>query len=66
MRTFAQERLAPFAAQWDRDKTFPADALRELGELPVERIHRDVRVGQIYEGTCDIQRMVIGCAPMQD
>ena len=26
----------------------------------VERIYRDVRVCQIYEGTSDIQRMVIG------
>jgi butyryl-CoA dehydrogenase len=26
---------------------------------PVERIYRDVRVCQIYEGTNDIQRMVI-------
>ena len=33
MRAFAQERLAPFAADWDRNKTFPAEALRELGEL---------------------------------
>jgi len=33
MRSFAQERLAPFAAQWDRDHTFPAEALKELGEL---------------------------------
>ena len=33
MRTFAQERLAPFAAEWDRDHTFPAQALKELGEL---------------------------------
>ena len=33
MRTFAQERLAPFAAEWDRNHTFPADALKELGEL---------------------------------
>lgn len=33
MRAFAQERLAPFAADWDRNKTFPAQALRELGEL---------------------------------
>ena len=33
MRAFAQERLAPFAAEWDRNKTFPAQALRELGEL---------------------------------
>ena len=33
MRAFAQERLAPFAAEWDRDHTFPAQALKELGEL---------------------------------
>jgi hypothetical protein len=29
-------------------------------DFPVERIWRDVRVCQIYEGTNDIQRMVIG------
>ena len=33
MRSFAQERLAPFAADWDKHHTFPADALKELGEL---------------------------------
>jgi alkylation response protein AidB-like acyl-CoA dehydrogenase len=33
MRSFAQERLAPFAAEWDRNHTFPAQALKELGEL---------------------------------
>ena len=33
MRAFAQERLAPFAAEWDREHTFPAEALKELGEL---------------------------------
>ncbi|MDK2798271.1 MAG: butyryl-CoA dehydrogenase [Tepidiphilus sp.] len=33
MRAFAQERLAPFAARWDREHTFPREALRELGEL---------------------------------
>jgi alkylation response protein AidB-like acyl-CoA dehydrogenase len=30
-----------------------------LKDFPVERIYRDVRVCQIYEGTSDIQRMVI-------
>jgi butyryl-CoA dehydrogenase len=30
-----------------------------LNEFPVERIYRDVRVCQIYEGTSDIQRLVI-------
>lgn len=33
MRAFAQERLAPFAAEWDKNHTFPAQALKELGEL---------------------------------
>jgi alkylation response protein AidB-like acyl-CoA dehydrogenase len=31
-------------------------------DFPVERIYRDVRVCQIYEGTSEIQRMVIGRA----
>ncbi len=30
-----------------------------LSDFPVERIYRDVRICQIYEGTSDIQRMVI-------
>jgi butyryl-CoA dehydrogenase len=30
-----------------------------LEDFPLERIYRDVRVCQIYEGTSDIQRMVI-------
>ena len=33
MRDFARERLAPFAAAWDREQTFPREALRELGGL---------------------------------
>ncbi|HMR03026.1 MAG TPA: acyl-CoA dehydrogenase [Candidatus Competibacter phosphatis] len=31
-------------------------------DFPVERIYRDVRVTQIYEGASDIQRLVIGLA----
>jgi butyryl-CoA dehydrogenase len=30
-----------------------------LADFPVERIYRDVRVCQIYEGTSDIQRLFI-------
>jgi alkylation response protein AidB-like acyl-CoA dehydrogenase len=33
-----------------------------VADFPVERIYRDVRVCQIYEGTSDIQRLVIGRA----
>lgn len=42
-----------------------SDALQTLGgygylsDFPLERVYRDVRVCQIYEGTSDIQRMVI-------
>ncbi|WP_017938210.1 acyl-CoA dehydrogenase family protein [Zestomonas thermotolerans] len=32
-RQFAQERLKPFAADWDREHRFPAEALREMAEL---------------------------------
>ncbi len=32
-REFAQEQLAPNAAAWDRDGTFPAEALAAMGEL---------------------------------
>jgi butyryl-CoA dehydrogenase len=31
-----------------------------VSDFPVERIYRDVRVCQIYEGTSDIQRILIG------
>ena len=33
MRTFARERLAPFAAEWDRTHAFPRSALKELAGL---------------------------------
>ncbi|KAF1852295.1 hypothetical protein Lal_00013693 [Lupinus albus] len=36
-----------------------------LNDFPVERIYRDVRVCQIYEGTSDIQRLVISRALVQ-
>ncbi len=33
-----------------------------VSDLPVERIYRDVRVCQIYEGTSDVQKILIGRA----
>src|SRR5512143_3376086 len=33
MGDFARNRLAPFAAEWDRQSVFPAQAMREMAEL---------------------------------
>ena len=33
-----------------------------VSDFPVERIYRDARVCQIYEGTSDIQKILIGRA----
>ena len=33
-----------------------------VSDFPVERIYRDVRVCQIYEGTSDIQKILIARA----
>src|SRR5690606_5219178 len=33
VRAFAREHIAPHAAEWDRNHTFPGDVLRKLGEL---------------------------------
>ena len=35
LRDFASQRLAPFAAQWDREHGFPAEQLKELAALGV-------------------------------
>jgi len=32
-RSFAREKLAPFAAEWDREARFPTEALREMAAL---------------------------------
>lgn len=37
-----------------------------VSDFPVERIYRDVRVCQIYEGTSDVQKILIGRAIAQE
>ena len=32
-RDFAQREIAPYAAEWDREKKYPADVIKQLGEL---------------------------------
>lgn len=33
VRDFAEQEIAPHAADWDRDHTFPVDVIRKMGEL---------------------------------
>jgi butyryl-CoA dehydrogenase len=33
VRDFAEAKIAPFAAQWDRDHHFPVDAVHAMGDL---------------------------------
>jgi alkylation response protein AidB-like acyl-CoA dehydrogenase len=44
-RGFAADRLRPFATQWDEDRTFPADALREAAALGFAAICVDAEHG---------------------
>ncbi len=46
-QTFAAERLAPFAIEWDREKHFPVDVMREAAALGMAGIY----VGEAYGGS---------------
>ena len=55
-------RLRDGRARLHRDAIQIHGGYGYVSDFPVERIYRDVRVCQIYEGTSDIQRLVIGRA----
>jgi alkylation response protein AidB-like acyl-CoA dehydrogenase len=44
-RGFAAERLAPMALQWDREKVFPVDVIREAAALGMAGIYVDEAFG---------------------
>jgi alkylation response protein AidB-like acyl-CoA dehydrogenase len=37
-----------------------------IDEYPVERFYRDAKITEIYEGTSEVQRIVISRAVLQD
>ena len=37
-----------------------------IDEYPVERFYRDAKITEIYEGTSEVQRMVIARAVLRD
>jgi alkylation response protein AidB-like acyl-CoA dehydrogenase len=68
--TEAGAKAKLFASEMARRQT--AEAIQVLGgygytkEFPVERYYRDAKVTEIYEGTSEIQRLVIARALLQD
>lgn len=46
-REFANEKLVPFAGKWDQTHTFPAEAIKGMGELGL----MGVAIGDDYGGT---------------
>ena len=51
IREFAQAEIAPRAAEWDRDQTFPIDVIRELGALGVMGLSFPEEYGGLNAGT---------------
>jgi alkylation response protein AidB-like acyl-CoA dehydrogenase len=64
MTGLASERH-PQNANWETAERVCSGSLQTLGgygyleEFRIAKIYRDVRVCQIYEGTSDVQRLVI-------
>ncbi|WP_328296856.1 acyl-CoA dehydrogenase family protein [Streptomyces sp. NBC_00435] len=62
---FAQERLAPYAVAWDRDKHFPVDVLREaaalgLGGVYVREEHGGSELSR-SDGVLVFEALATGC-----
>jgi len=58
VRRYAAQQIAPHAAQWDRDKTFPRDALKGLAEMGLY----GVAIGEEWGGAgLDYTALAIAC-----
>ncbi|MDQ3809896.1 MAG: acyl-CoA dehydrogenase family protein [Chloroflexota bacterium] len=51
IREFAHAEVAPHAAQWDREHTFPSDTIRKLGELGLMGLPFPEEYGGVGAGT---------------
>lgn len=64
-RQFADEKMAPFAAEWDRECLFPRETLREAAALGFGGIYVDESVGGSGLGRLDativLEQLATGC-----
>jgi alkylation response protein AidB-like acyl-CoA dehydrogenase len=63
--TFAREKLAPRALQWDREKFFPVDALREAAALGLAALNAREDYGGVglsrFDATLIFEALATGC-----
>ena len=64
-RRFAREKFAPFAAEWDANETFPAEALRQAAALGFAGICIKTDVGgselSRLDATILFEELAVGC-----
>lgn len=64
-REFAAEKLAPQAVEWDQEKHFPADVIREAGELGIGGVYVDESVGGTglsrFDSVLIFEALATGC-----
>ncbi len=62
---FAAERMAPNAVQWDQDRHFPIDVLREAGSLGMGGVYIDERFGgsglSRFDSALIFEALATGC-----
>src|SRR4029079_19042133 len=51
IREFAQDEIAPLAADWDRDQTFPIEVIRKLGDIGAMGLSFPEEYGGLNAGT---------------
>ncbi len=64
-QTFAAERLAPFAIEWDREKHFPVDVIREaaalgMGGIYIDEAHGGSGLSRLHAALI-IEALATGC-----
>ena len=53
VRTFADDKMAPYANKWDEEKILPVDVLKEAAELGLAGIYIDENIGGTGLGRLD-------------
>ena len=61
-KRFASDRLAPFTSQWDREKHFPVDVIKDTAELGFAGIYVGEDVGGSALGRLDAALILDRCS----